>query len=187
ANTYLPNVNPSLAAILIKAIAMDTSIRYVTANQMYDDLQTFLKTQNNYIPEKTTLSSVSDTDDNLVNSIASSKKNFSIIILAILITFIMSVSASLLITITEKKTPTIVETLPQYNTNKGYGKIGGMSNNISLYSENNTNSRIVGYGFTGQAIQILGSEYDKKGIIWYKVYHPESGVTGWIQKEFIDL
>ncbi|WP_373479364.1 protein kinase [Geminocystis sp.] len=187
ANTYLPNVNPSLAAILIKAIAMDTSIRYATANQMYDDLQTFLKTQNNYIPEKTTLSSVSDTDDNLVNSIASSKKNFSIIILAILITFMMSVFASLLITITEKKTPTIVETLPQYNTNKGYGKIGGMSNNISLYSENNTNSRIVGYGFTGQAIQILGSEYDKKGIIWYKVYHPESGVTGWIQKEFIDL
>jgi hypothetical protein len=34
-------------------------------------------------------------------------------------------------------------------------------------------------------MQILGSSYDKNGYQWYKVYHPQSGKTGWIAAQLI--
>ncbi|MFM8298882.1 MAG: SH3 domain-containing protein, partial [Microcystis aeruginosa] len=38
---------------------------------------------------------------------------------------------------------------------------------------------------TGDRLQILGSSYDRGGYQWYKVYHPQSGTTGWIAAQLI--
>jgi serine/threonine-protein kinase len=39
--------------------------------------------------------------------------------------------------------------------------------------------------YPGDRVQILASNYDSGGYIWYKVYFPKSGAEGWIAGQLI--
>jgi tetratricopeptide (TPR) repeat protein len=58
--------------------------------------------------------------------------------------------------------------------------ISGTPGTKNMLSGAGTANRVVGTVRTGDRVQILGSSYDKNGYQWYKVYHPQSGTTGWI-------
>jgi len=59
-------------------------------------------------------------------------------------------------------------------------KVSGTPGTKNLRSGAGTFYGVVGTVRTGERMQILGSSYDKNGYQWYKVYHPQSGKTGWI-------
>ena len=59
-------------------------------------------------------------------------------------------------------------------------KVSGTPGTKNMLSGAGTANRVVGTVRTGDRVQILGSSYDKNGYQWYKVYHPQSGKTGWI-------
>jgi uncharacterized protein YgiM (DUF1202 family) len=63
--------------------------------------------------------------------------------------------------------------------------ISGTPGTKNMLSGAGTANRVVGTVRTGDRVQILGSSYDKNGYQWYKVYHPQSGTTGWIAAQLI--
>lgn len=71
--------------------------------------------------------------------------------------------------------------------NTSYATIGGRSGTKNIRSAPGTKYSVVGQGYTGQEIEILGSDYDQGGYMWYKVYHPQSGATGWIAAQLVNF
>lgn len=71
--------------------------------------------------------------------------------------------------------------------NNSYGAIAGSSGSKNIRSGPGTNYSVVGQGYTGQEIEILGSDYDQGGYMWYKVYHSSSGTTGWIASQLVNF
>ncbi|CEJ46702.1 serine/threonine protein kinase [Umezakia ovalisporum] len=68
-----------------------------------------------------------------------------------------------------------------------YATIGGRPGTKNIRSGPGTDYGVVGTGLTGQPIEILGRDYDRSGYLWYQVYHPSSGITGWIAGQLVDL
>ncbi|MGI0483591.1 SH3 domain-containing protein, partial [Geminocystis sp. CENA526] len=66
-----------------------------------------------------------------------------------------------------------------------YASISGKSGSKNIRSGPGTNYSVVGQGYTGQRIEILGNDYDRGGYMWYRVYHPDSGTTGWIAAQLV--
>jgi serine/threonine protein kinase len=64
--------------------------------------------------------------------------------------------------------------------------IGGTPGTKNMRSGAGTAYGVVGNVRTGDRVQILGSSYDRGGYQWYKVYHPQSGTTGWIAAQLIN-
>jgi tetratricopeptide (TPR) repeat protein len=64
-------------------------------------------------------------------------------------------------------------------------KVSGTPGTKNMLSGAGTANRVVGTVRTGDRLQILGSSYDRGGYQWYKVYHPQSGTTGWIAAQLI--
>ncbi|MFM8308161.1 MAG: SH3 domain-containing protein, partial [Microcystis aeruginosa] len=64
-------------------------------------------------------------------------------------------------------------------------KVSGTPGTKNLRSGAGTFYGVVGTVRTGDRLQILGSSYDRGGYQWYKVYHPQSGTTGWIAAQLI--
>jgi uncharacterized protein YgiM (DUF1202 family) len=58
--------------------------------------------------------------------------------------------------------------------------VSGTPGTKNIRSGAGTAYAVLGTVRTGDRVQILGSSYDKNGYQWYKVYHPQSGTTGWI-------
>ncbi|PNK15786.1 SH3 domain-containing protein, partial [Cylindrospermopsis raciborskii] len=50
-----------------------------------------------------------------------------------------------------------------------------------------TTYKVLGTADTGDPVKILGSSYDQDNYQWYQVYHPNSGTTGWIAAQLINL
>ena len=58
---------------------------------------------------------------------------------------------------------------------------------INIRSRPEKDYEVVGTVSTGDRVAIFDIIYDKRGNIWYKIYHPKSGKTGWIEAQFINL
>lgn len=84
----------------------------------------------------------------------------------------------------QPQTRTVVVNLPNFNSGS-YGAIAGIEGSKNIRSGPGTNYSVVGQGYTGEPVEILGSDYDNGGYIWYKVYHPSSGVTGWMAGQLV--
>ncbi len=80
---------------------------------------------------------------------------------------------------------TVVINPPNFNSGS-YGAIAGKTGSKNIRSGPGTGYAVVGQGYTGDPIEILGSDYDNGGYIWYKVYHPSSGVTGWMAGQLVN-
>ncbi|MGY6530204.1 MAG: protein kinase domain-containing protein [Cyanobacterium sp.] len=65
-------------------------------------------------------------------------------------------------------------------------RIGGSMGVKNIRSGPGTAYGIVGTGVTGEGIDILDSGYDSGGYLWYRVYHPTSGVTGWMAAQLVN-
>ncbi|MFY7886274.1 MAG: SH3 domain-containing protein [Dolichospermum sp.] len=63
--------------------------------------------------------------------------------------------------------------------------VSGTPGTKNMRSGAGTAYGVVGTVRTGDRLQILGSSYDRGGYQWYKVYHPQSGTTGWIAAQLI--
>ena len=63
--------------------------------------------------------------------------------------------------------------------------VSGTPGTKNIRSGAGTAYGVVGTVRTGDRLQILGSSYDRGGYQWYKVYHPQSGTTGWIAAQLI--
>jgi serine/threonine-protein kinase len=50
-----------------------------------------------------------------------------------------------------------------------------------------TNYRARHIAYPGDRVQIVGSDYDGGGYLWYKVYFPKSGADGWIAAQLIKV
>nr|WP_083260371.1 SH3 domain-containing protein [Cyanobacterium sp. IPPAS B-1200]OEJ79683.1 hypothetical protein A5482_09290 [Cyanobacterium sp. IPPAS B-1200] len=65
-------------------------------------------------------------------------------------------------------------------------RIGGSMGVKNIRSGPGTAYGVVGSGVTGEGIDILDSGYDSGGYLWYQVYHPASGVTGWMAAQLVN-
>ncbi|AUC60189.1 Serine/threonine protein kinase [Cyanobacterium sp. HL-69] len=65
-------------------------------------------------------------------------------------------------------------------------RIGGSMGVKNIRSGPGTAYGVVGSGVTGEGIDILDSGYDSGGYLWYRVYHPASGVTGWMAAQLVN-
>jgi serine/threonine-protein kinase len=68
-----------------------------------------------------------------------------------------------------------------------YGTIGGASGSKNIRSGPGTNYSVVTQGYTGDSVEILDSQTDTGGYVWYKIYHPNSESTGWMASQLIDF
>lgn len=59
------------------------------------------------------------------------------------------------------------------------------SKNIRTGPGINYRARHIAY--PGDRVQIIGSDYDQEGYLWYKVYFPKSGADGWIAAQLIKV
>ncbi|WP_342597512.1 serine/threonine protein kinase [Cyanobacterium aponinum UTEX 3222] len=75
---------------------------------------------------------------------------------------------------------------PSSLTDGSYGTITGSTGSKNIRSGPGTGYPVVGEGYTGEPIEILDSGYDNGGYLWYKVYHPSSGVTGWMAGQLVN-
>ena len=67
------------------------------------------------------------------------------------------------------------------------GTIVGEPGYKNIRSGPGTTYNIIGSADIGDSIKILGSSYDSDNYQWYKVYHPNSGTTGWIAAQLINV
>lgn len=56
---------------------------------------------------------------------------------------------------------------------------------INLRSRSSTQSQVLGVGYVGDRVQILGRERTSDGYTWYQVRFYNSGLTGWIRGDFV--
>lgn len=85
----------------------------------------------------------------------------------------------------QPQTRTVV--INQSDLNSGsYGVIGGTTGSKNIRSGPGTGYAVVGQGYTGEPVEILDTGYDTGGYLWYKVYHPSSGVTGWMAGQLVN-
>jgi serine/threonine-protein kinase len=68
-----------------------------------------------------------------------------------------------------------------------YATIGGDSGSKNIRSGPGTAYGVVTQGYTGDSIEILDSQSDSGGYTWYKIYHPNSGSTGWMASQLVDF
>ncbi|MCZ8162464.1 MAG: SH3 domain-containing protein, partial [Microcystis sp. LE19-196.1B] len=74
---------------------------------------------------------------------------------------------------------------PKVSSSGTNATVSGTPGTKNIRSGAGTAYGLVGTVRTGDRVQILGSSYDKNGYQWYKVYHPQSGTTGWIAAQLI--
>jgi uncharacterized protein YraI len=72
---------------------------------------------------------------------------------------------------------------PSSNTNASIGGNPGVKN---LRSGPGTVYGSVRSLRTGERVKIVSSGSDRGGYIWYKVYHPASGTSGWVAAQLIN-
>lgn len=65
--------------------------------------------------------------------------------------------------------------------------IGGISGSKNIRSGPGTAYGVVSQGYTGDGLDILDSSTDSGGNVWYKVYHPSSGATGWMASQLVNF
>lgn len=58
---------------------------------------------------------------------------------------------------------------------------------INLRADASTNSSILGYGVTGDRVQILRQTRGQDGNTWYQVRFYQTNATGWIRSDFLTL
>jgi len=85
----------------------------------------------------------------------------------------------------QPQTRTVVVNPSNFNSGS-YGAIAGTTGSKNIRSGPGTGYAVVGQGYTGDPIEILDSGYDNGGYLWYKVYHPSSGVTGWMAGQLVN-
>ena len=89
--------------------------------------------------------------------------------------------------IRENNTNTINNTSPSNNTNVIINAVvTGRSGRKNIRSGPGTVYSIVGTAYTGDAINVMDSGRDRGGYLWYRVYHPASGTTGWIAAQLVN-
>jgi hypothetical protein len=74
---------------------------------------------------------------------------------------------------------------PKVSSSGTNATVSGTPGTKNIRSGAGTAYAVVGTVRTGDRLQILGSSYDRGGYQWYKVYHPQSGTTGWIAAQLI--
>jgi TolA-binding protein len=74
---------------------------------------------------------------------------------------------------------------PKASSSGANATVSGTPGTKNMRSGAGTAYGVVGTVRTGDRLQILGSSYDRGGYQWYKVYHPQSGTTGWIAAQLI--
>jgi hypothetical protein len=74
---------------------------------------------------------------------------------------------------------------PKVSSSGTNATVSGTPGTKNIRSGAGTAYGVVGTVRTGERLQILGSSYDRGGYQWYKVYHPQSGTTGWIAAQLI--
>jgi hypothetical protein len=74
---------------------------------------------------------------------------------------------------------------PKVSSRGTNATVSGTPGTKNMRSGAGTAYGVVGTVRTGERLQILGSSYDRGGYQWYKVYHPQSGTTGWIAAQLI--
>jgi hypothetical protein len=74
---------------------------------------------------------------------------------------------------------------PKASSSGANATVSGTPGTKNIRSGAGTAYAVVGTVRTGDRLQILGSSYDRGGYQWYKVYHPQSGTTGWIAAQLI--
>lgn len=79
--------------------------------------------------------------------------------------------------------PTPPPSRPTSDTNASIGGNPGVKN---LRSGPGTVYGVVGSLGTGERVKIVSSRSDRGGYIWYKVYHPSSGTSGWVAAQLIN-
>jgi serine/threonine-protein kinase len=67
------------------------------------------------------------------------------------------------------------------------GTIVGKPGYKNIRSGPGTTYNIIGSADIGDPVKILGSSYDSDNYQWYQVYHPNSGTTGWIAAQLINV
>lgn len=80
-------------------------------------------------------------------------------------------------------TPPRVQVQPQ-NTN---ATIIGTPGSKNIRTGPGTNYRAQHIAYPGDRVQIVGSDFDQGGYLWYKVYFPKSGAQGWIAAQLIKV
>ncbi len=68
----------------------------------------------------------------------------------------------------------------------GGSTIGGVPGSKNIRSGPGTEYGVVGQGYTGESLEILDSTTNSDGYVWYKVYHPGSGTTGWMASHLVN-
>ncbi|BFM39423.1 protein kinase [Synechocystis sp. LKSZ1] len=76
---------------------------------------------------------------------------------------------------------------PSNSSSGSSATIGGQSGSKNIRSGPGTNYSVVGQGYTGDSLEILGNDIDAGGYIWYRVYHPDSGTTGWMASQLVNF
>ncbi len=77
----------------------------------------------------------------------------------------------------------------QNNSNSNaanWGVLHSSDGRINLRAGPGTVNQAIGYGINGDRVQILESNQDSGGYVWYKVWFPKSGAIGWIAGQLLE-
>ena len=89
----------------------------------------------------------------------------------------------------QNKTKTII--IPgEKNLSRGTttnARVGGTIGSKNIRSGPGTNYQVIGSAYTGQTLQVIGSDRDRGGYVWYRVYHPQSGTRGWMAAQLVSF
>jgi serine/threonine-protein kinase len=64
--------------------------------------------------------------------------------------------------------------------------IGGSPGTKNIRSGPGMNYSVLSQGYTGDSLDIIDSSTDSEGYTWYKIYHYNSGTTGWMAGQLVN-
>ncbi|ACK74159.1 hypothetical protein PCC7424_5597 (plasmid) [Gloeothece citriformis PCC 7424] len=73
----------------------------------------------------------------------------------------------------------------QKNGSSTNATISGIPGTKNVRSGAGTVYGVIGELTTGTRVQIISSSYDSGGYLWYQIYHPSSGLRGWVAEQLI--